>query len=973
MTPFLKQVADHYYKSGKLEKMCFIFPNRRSMVFFKKYLGEAVAADASKPVIVPGAYTVSDFFCRMSDVVPADRVTLLLVLYECYSILNPHAESLDDFVYWGDVILGDFNDVDKYLADPKQLFANVADFKNIQDDFEYLTENQRRAIESFAGHFRNRGNAGNGKRVADVRESFLQIWNIMLPMYEMFNRRLAEAGLAYEGMLYRSFTEKVMNAPICDFLSGRIDAEMYVFVGLNALNECEKYVMSRMRDAGIAEFCWDYEGEMISDPLNRSSFFMERNVADFPQAFPMEHVGAVPEFNAVSVPSSYGQVKYVSEILSRIEEPGSDCAVVLPDEGLLVPLLNSIPPSVKDINVTMGYPMSSSGMWALMSDILRMQLHLRKKGEQWRFYHKYVWNLFSNSMFRKLLEGDEMKPCRERIDKIRKEARYYISEDDLHGFPLFDKIFRPVVKDLAISDAGQITGLAEYQLDVLEFIAPKLVKDAYAALEMDFAKEYWCAVNRLKAMNLSILPATYVHLLDSLLSGVSVPFAGEPLKGLQVMGPLETRALDFRNVVILSCNEGVFPRRSVSSSFIPPELRRGFSLPTYEFQDAVWAYYFYRLVSRAEKVWMMYDSRTEGLKNGEESRYIKQLRYHFKVPVNVYVPDAGPDMSSVRNSVVHKDAAMLEKIASGWYSPSSLQNYIDCPMRFYYYSVMKLKKEKEVAEAMDPAMIGNVYHNLMWALFTSEVEMMSERPFDKLAQSGCQGMKQVSREYLQSWLDRETDIRHKVVALMCEELGTDEIEGRNLVVVSVIVRYVMETIRRDLQLLDGQGEDFFEIVGLELPVDAQLYGLKFFGIMDRLDRIGGKGNVRLVDYKSGKDDPSVLMVSDVAAEAVVGDIFGADRTKRKKAKAGLQFFIYDRMLQEKGIAGLDGISNSMYATAGLFAGVPQICPLNPVFADRMDSRLEAMLKEIQNPDVPFTMTEDHDNCQWCDFKMICGR
>lgn len=208
---------------------------------------------------------------------------------------------------------------------------------------------------------------------------------------------------------------------------------------------------------------------------------------------------------------------------------------------------------------------------------------------------------------------------------------------------------------------------------------------------------------------------------------------------------------------------------------------------------------------------------------------------------------------------------------------------------------------------------------------------------------------------------------------MRAELGTDEIKGRNLVVVSVIVRYVLETIRKDIILLDSAGADHFEIIGLEKPLEARLHGMKFFGLADRIDRVGGVGNVRMVDYKSGKDDPSVLMTSSANASDVAEVIFGSDREKRKKVKAGLQFFIYDRMLQENGIARLSEISNSMYATAGLFSSAPAICPLDSVFAEEMDKRLKSLLDEIRNPEVPFRMTEDSNNCEWCDFKTICGR
>lgn len=976
MTPFLKQVADHYYGCGDVQDRCFIFPNRRSMVFFKKYISEVVAAASDRPIIMPKLLTMSDFFGGVASGKVADRVTLLVTLYECYSSLNPKAESLDEFIFWGDIILGDFNDVDKYLADPKQLFANVADYKNLQDTFEYLTDNQRRAIEAFAKHFVERtSKKTDNPKAQDVSRLFLHIWNLMYPLYQKFNEVLKEQGLAYEGMVYRSLAQKASSSMMENILADVYGYKSYVFVGLNALNECEKTVMKRMRDVGVAEFCWDYSGEMITHTLNKSSFFMSQNVKDFKQAFEIDPQGlGTPSFNVLSVPSSYGQVKHMSGIFNDlgVKASPSDCAVVLPDEGLLMPLLNSLPPEIEDVNVTMGYPMSASELWSLMGDIMKMQIHVRRKGNECKFYHKHVWNVLSSALFRKLMDGDQMNGCRDRVAQIKQEAKYYISQNDLSGFPLFDVVFRPVVDDMSRADSQQINVMAEYQQQVLAYIAPKLSNDITVALEVDFAKEYWCAVNRLKAMNLSILPVTYVRLLDSLLAGVSVPFSGEPLKGLQIMGPLETRALDFKNVIILSCNEGLFPRKTVSSSFIPPELRRGFGLPTYEYQDAVWAYYFYRLISRAENVWMLYDSRTEGLKNGEESRYIKQLRYHFQIPVKTFVSDAEPGLPTEEGFTVEKTPQMLEQIASIWLSPSALQNYIDCPMRFYYYSVLKLQKDKEVAESMDPAMIGNVYHNTMWSLFISEEEMMSDRVFDK-REDKPKPMPKVTKEYLESWLKREDDIRRKVESLMRAELGTDEIVGRNLVTVSVIVRYVKETIRRDLELLLMYCADYFEIVGLEEPLSATLYGLKFYGVADRIDRIGGSGNVRMVDYKSGKDDPAVLATDDTHAEEMAESIFEGSREKRKKVKAGLQFFIYDKMLQEKGIADLKNVSNTMYATSGLFAEAPRVCQLNQKFAQEMDMRLESLLMKIQDPSVTFTKTEDENNCEWCDFRMICGR
>ncbi|MBQ1857386.1 MAG: hypothetical protein II142_04270, partial [Bacteroidales bacterium] len=304
---FLEQVAAHYYSAGDIERRCFIFPNRRSMLFFRKYLGEAVAASREKkPLLVPEMLTVNEFFYKVAGVDTATKVNLLLELYEVYRSLNPKAEPLDEFIFWGDVILADFNDVDKYLISPKGLFTNVADYRQIQDSFSYLTDDQREAIENFIKHFRADGKLKVNLESddPDVKSRFLMIWNLLFPIYEKFRERLSSLGMAYEGMVYRDMAEKVKSGSVADLLSGRfLRSDSFVFVGLNALNECEKTVMKAMRNAGIAEFCWDYSSAMIRDSRNKSSFFMAKNVSDFPQAFSFEPVTAVPQVNVISVPS----------------------------------------------------------------------------------------------------------------------------------------------------------------------------------------------------------------------------------------------------------------------------------------------------------------------------------------------------------------------------------------------------------------------------------------------------------------------------------------------------------------------------------------------------------------------------------------------------------------------------------------------------------------------------------------------
>ena len=955
MIPFLKQVADHYYNIGEADKCCFIFPNRRSLVFFTRHLCQAVKDSdvLSRPIVAPEMLTINDFFHKVGGMHSVDRVRLLIELYDCYKECNPKAETLDEFIFWGDVILSDFNDVDKYLVDPKQLFANISDLKKIQDTYTYLTDTQRKAIEAFVSHFSDlsgRLTVNLDSDEPDVKGKFLMIWNILHDLYELFNKRLMDRGMAYEGMVYRQLAQRLKNESVEDIFNDVWQGDVkFVFVGLNALNECEKMLLRKLRDAGRAEFCWDYSGKIISDPKNRSSFFMAENVVEFPQAAVWDREGLnVPEINVVSVPSSTGQAKRLPDVLngigSRTVAGLTDCAIVLPDETLLSSVLNSIPDEVEDINVTMGLPMTGSILYSMMSDIAAIQLHTVNRKGKWYFYHKQVWDLFANDLFRKASDEKTL----EIISKVKSDVAYYISQDVLSGTPLLDAVFRPVIADQKLQSASQIKDFAEYQKQVLTAVISSVTEDVGMNLELEYAKEYYKCVNVLKEIDLEVLPVTYVRLLNQLLSAVSVPFRGEPLKGLQIMGPLETRALDFRNLVILSANEGVFPRRNVSSSFVPPELRKGFGLPTYEYQDAVWAYYFYRMISRAEKVWMFTDTRTEGLKSGEESRYIKQLEYHFNIPLNRYVVRFDK-MKTAKVEDIVKTLDDVRKIKETVLSATTVQNYLACPAKFYYGTVKELKAEEEVAESLDYGMFGTVYHETMRSLYASD---------------------RMTAKDIQSWLGREDEIKSKIKELIIDELNLMEVSGRNLVVTDVILKYVMKTLQRDLELLEKEGVDFFEILGREVKVSGEFKGQKFKGFIDRLDSFH-PGQVRVVDYKTGKVLDDDEKINDDNALAIAEDIFAEDIKERPKI--ALQFFIYDMLVQNHPLARGKQLFNCVYSTARLFKEPPLNVPRNEMFFNAVSERLENTLKEMYSLEVPFRRTNDEKVCEYCDFKMICGR
>ena len=928
MTAFLEQVARHYHASGEIEKLCFIFPNKRATAFFKKHLCQ-IASETRIPFIAPGMLTMNELFYRLSGKRSTDKVHLLLRLYECYKKLNPVAEPLDDFIFWGDIILSDFDDVDKYLVDAGKIFTNAGQLKEMRDGFDYLSEVQEEAVRRFLRHFEKEGR---------IKTEFRKIWDILPQLYLDFGAVLDKNGISYEGRVYRQTAERLRDESAADLMGTAFpETRKFIFVGLNALNECEKTLMRKCSKAGIAEFCWDYCSELIKDKRNKSSFFLSSFVSEFGQAFELEKCGKTPEIRVISVPSAVGQAKMLPSLLGEIPAPDIHTAVILPDESALIPVLNSIPENIGKLNVTMGYPMSGSSLWSLMNDIAALQLHIREKDGRTYFYHKQVWAIFSNGLFKASLGETE----KDKIRAIRNDARYYVPEEELSGTPLLDAIFRK---------SGDSTDeIGRYQQEIVLTVTSLIKGNDEMALELDFAKDLYQAIERLKSYELPIQPVTYYRLLRQMLASLAVPFQGEPLEGLQIMGPLETRALDFDNVIILNCNEGIFPRRNVSSSFIPPELRKAFGLPTYEYQDAVWAYYFYRLIQRAGTVTLLYDSRMEGVQSGEESRYIKQLELHFNLPIKRFSAQSAIQRTAVSDDIP-KTVEHVETIRKGHLSASSLQNYLSCPAKFYFATVCGLKEEKEVCESLDSSMLGTVFHAVMQELY--------------------EGRENVSADYLKELLASPAKVRDSVRRHIMEVLHSFEIAGRNIIFEDMVFRFVLQTLRRDLELLKQRGVPSFKILGLELKCWKKIGGFNFTGVIDRLDCFS-PGEVRVVDYKTGKVSDNDFLIDEDNAEKVVGALFGS--SNKDRPKIALQLYLYDLFARDlKQVKGKN-IVNSIYQTSRLFVKDVEECALNVKFCTLMKEGLENMLLEIEDTGISWSRTSDQDCCKNCEFKNICGR
>lgn len=984
MNSFPEQVAKAYFERRDLHRYCFIFPNQRSKIFFTKYLAKCVRDSYEKnkkPLILPEMYTVNDFFYKVSGCVRTDNIYLILELYECYVRLYENPESLDEFWGWASVIISDFDDIDKYLANPEVLLTNVSDYKNIIDKYEYLSEDQINAISSFVSHFEAKMTDGRNMKVA-----FLRLWNNLHRLYCMFNKRLEDKKMSYEGMVYRRTASMFAEKPVADISGLLFDHIKYVFVGLNVLNECEKLVFRKMQKAGLAEFCWDYCSDFIKDENNKSSFFMSENISEFPSSIALDKV-EFPEITVVNVPSSVGQTKIIPQILEEIAsvrtggrlsgigstfENKEDCAIVLADETLLPNLLNSIPEEIDNINVTMGYPLTGSACYLLIKSIMGLQLSLKEKSGKYYFNCKHVYSVFGNSLFKEVLKQDEQ--MQKTVSDISSSAKYYIDADDFGSGNFLSDIFRPVSVNPREADPGQNYRLQLYLRDIIEKVAANVKNNPDLGCEPDFLMSCYKILTILMNIQLPVLPSSFFKIFSSMASSEEVHFKGEPLKGLQIMGLLETRAIDFKNLIVLSCNEDILPRKNIASSFIPAELRKGFGLPTYELQDALWAYYFYRMIQRPERVWMIVDSRPNKTTCGEESRYIKQLELYFKCKLKRKNVDYGI-LGHETDDSISKTPDIVEKLKNLQYSPSLLVSYLSCNMSFYYKSIEKLFEEDEISDVLDKKNLGNVLHAVMFLIYTdpqvmsSGCELSQKEIITAIRNKEIIPLQRITEEYLDYWIkdSNRHKIELKVGMEMLRTLKTIEISGRNIVIREILTDYVIKILMRDRDSLKKSGRRYFEIFGLEKFAECDFHGYKFKGFMDRVDKFA-ENHYRIVDYKTGK----VLKEEMIVTESTPAKAFERN-PKGERPKIAIQFYIYNLLLEN--LLGRDDnlITNAVYPMANLYTGEMGEYAMTSEYKEQMESHLYDLLEEIVNPEVPFKKTEDLRQCKRCVYKNICGR
>lgn len=970
---FIERAAD---EEGGLGKYTFVFPNRRSSKFFQRHLGIEYGRKYSKPLFSPSCTTISELFTSLSGYEEADPLESLYLLYTCYIKLKYPDKSLqeaqkiepfDEFYNWGAMIIKDFNDIDTYLVFPEQIFTNIRDLKELEDDFSYMSEGQRRAVNLFWTNFLSGGKSevGGGKK-----EAFISLWVIMSQLYREFQSLLDGRGRGYSGMIYRSVAERLSKEGYSKTVEGRL--EQIVFIGFNAPNKCEQTLMREAQKEGMADFYWDYYGDAVTDPDNKASLFISDFVREFPSRYEIggeaSKTFANKNYHAIGVSSGVGQALVLNKILGDLykEQLKVDCnseftrasesansaekenltdakidslafstAVVLPDEQMLMPVINSIPSCFKKINVTMGYPMKTTALFSFLNLIYDLQREV-KQGTL--FYHRSISSLLEHEYIT-ILAADESKSI---IHKIVMTNMIYVAVDD----PLIAGMESPLLKKLFLATKTQ-EELYSYLKEIIT-----LLETSLPVREREFIYRYYQLINRLSQLKLPFSMAVCFKILSAAAAQTTIPFNGEPLAGLQIMGPLETRSLDFENIIILSANEGVFPASNSSQSLIPYNLRYGFGLPNYEMADTIGAYHFYRSIYRAKNIYMIYDTRSEGVKCGEMSRYIMQLKYHYKVGLveeEAVFPLQGGVLSSETSVVKDEEVMSLLKRKystaegkEGSLSVTALNTYIDCPLKFYLTYLLGIKREEEVKESVEADTFGNLFHKVMQkAYFKYEGKLVTKSDIEKIA----------THSSLQSLLEKEFK----------EMMNIVEISGQNIIVMEVLKRYLAWTFREDEKRVPFKYLKGEMVCSGTVRLENSLV-VPLIGYIDRVDEMSGY--LRISDYKTGKIDK-------IEGDILIETLFNPQDDKNLKYL--FQLYFYSWMYERQNRVGKE-FKFCVYPLRSLSGNSVKERLITMQNLDEFEQRLRLLLEEIFNSEIPFGCKErGGKHCDYCDFHNYCCR
>lgn len=959
MESFLKLVAADLYKhtKGNLAHTAVVFPNKRAGLFFNEYL----AQESDSPIWSPAYVSISELFRSLSPWEVGDPVKLVCELYKIFRRETQSTETLDDFYFWGEMLISDFDDADKNRVDTDKLFSNLQDLRNIMDDYTFIDDEQEEAIRQFFQNF-------SIERRTALKERFISLWNVLGNIYKGFRESLASQNIAYEGMMYRHVIEHLD--------VDKLPYEKYIFVGFNVLNKVEHTLFTQLKDAGKAVFYWDYDEFYMKENrqavTHEAGEFIRRNLRDFPSPLSGElfkNLSKPKEVHYIASSTENAQARYLPQwIRNNLTTPEKETAVVLCNEALLQPVLHSLPAEVKHVNITMGFPLSQTPVYSFLIALLELHTHgfNFKSG---RYTFQSVVTLLKHPYTRQLTGQAEL------LEKeLTRNNRFYPLPGELGKDEFLTRLFTPLSGNLNLcirlsETLQQVASIYQANTSGTEDT------DAFNQLYRESLFKAYTTINRFRTLieedELTVQSETFRRLLVKVLSTTNIPFHGEPAIGMQVMGVLETRNLDFRHLVLLSVNEGQLPKSGGDSSFIPYNLRKAFGMTTIEHKIAVYAYYFYRLLQRAERITLIYNTSSDGLNRGEWSRFMLQFLIEWPHPITRQFLEAGQSPQGTSSITVEKTPDVMRRMQSLFdvranpkakFSPSALNYYLDCPLKFYYRYVAGLSAPDEVSAEIDSATFGSIFH------------YAAEHIYKDLTTHG----KVINKEALETLLRNEVklqdyvDTAFKKLFFNVPQNEKPEYNGVQLINSAVIARYLKQLLQNDLRYAP------FTFIASEMevdePIDIQtpkgVIKSRIGGIIDRMD--SKDGTLRIVDYKTG---------GDADTPPHVESLFIPDK---KRSNYVFQTFLYAAIMCRKqptmkiapALLYIHRAATETYSPV-IQMGEPRK-PKEAVedfskYEKEYRERLQGLLEEIFNPEKSFTQTEIIEKCTYCDFKALCKR
>lgn len=968
MEPFLKLVAqDLYNKCGRdLSRTAVVFPNKRASLFFDEYLVPA----SGDPLWAPSYITISDLFRTLAPQIEvADSMKLICELYEAYRNVTHTQETLDDFYFWGEMLLADFDDVDKNMAPADRLFANLKELKEMNTT-DFLTPEQQDSLKLFFSNF----SIDNG---TPLKERFAALWNVMGELYNTFRTHLEKQGLAYEGMLYRHVMEH--------FDGKLLSCDRYVFVGFNVLNKVEKMLFEQVRQEGKALFYFDYDLSYLPYP-HEAGLFINENLKAFGNELPREYFdnAKTPKtIRYIASPTENAQARYLPAWLQ--ENCGSEekeNAVVLCNEALLQAVIHSLSEGVEQVNVTMGFPLSQTPAYSFITVLLQLQMQgYRAKNNHYSFTQ--VSALLKHPYTQLLLQEEGEEPAKNGaeslLDELTAHNRFFPTVGELQKNELLTRLFAHCEGQAALCD---------YLLFFIQQAAIKLNEKGggdrfLGQLYRESLFKSYTLISRLSTLiaggDLAVQDEMLQRLIDRMLTSATIPFHGEPAVGLQIMGLLETRNLDFKNLIMLSVNEGQLPKTGGESSFIPYNLRRAFGLTTVEQNMAVYAYYFYRLLQRASHVTLVYNNSTEGVKKGEMSRFMLQYLLESQQSIERCAITSPQTTSPFTLGAQPKNETVMKRLHAvfdrmerkeAYLSPSALNNYLECQLRFYFKYVAGLVPKEEVTVEVDSALFGSLFHKVAEILYT------------RLKAPGTQS---IAKEAIEEMLKERGTIERTVDAAFNSEFfkneeGTPpEYNGQQYINRAVIIRYIRQLLEKDRLIapftLVATERDSKEVIEVPLKGGGTLT-TSIGGRIDRLDRVNGdkdRPQLRIVDYKTGGKEEKAAQVEELFIP------------KEGRAKYIFQTFLYASVILNE--ERKKGTQSSCYVAPSLLyihrAAQDTYSPVIKMggivvddfskYDETFRENLTALIQEIFDKEKPFEPTPFVRKCEYCDFKDLCNR